>query len=67
LDNQKLDLAAFTLSGNLLIELTNKGVISKEEAMECLSRTKIAIKHNLDDVDLDVHLENLAASIEAAI
>ncbi len=71
-DNQlsliPFDYCSFVLSGNLLITLVRKGVITIDEADSIISTTRQTIKEadsfrQNAEIDLNWHLDNLSAQI----
>ncbi|EOV0971287.1 hypothetical protein MQ093_09560 [Edwardsiella anguillarum] len=64
------DFASFMLSGNILIKLVEKNILSLNEAKEIIKRARLSapnadsFRHD-KDIDLDWHFENLIASLEA--
>ncbi len=62
------DYCSFVLSGNLLITLVRKGVITIDEASSIISTTRRTIKEAdsfrmNSEIDLNWHLDNLSAQI----
>lgn len=62
------DIVAFTLAGNTLLTLNQKGILSKEEALKIIDTARFqtsqaAASRTDKEIGMDWHLDNLIAGL----